>query len=51
MKAPDTDSNNVGTVNLQCSIDNDAPQPFNQSAHSDLIRYLRLSKGSDEILS
>lgn len=51
MKTPDTDSNNVSTVDLKCSIDNDAPQPFNQSAHSDLIRYLGLSKKSAEILS
>lgn len=51
LKTPVFDSNNAGTVDFQCSIDNDAPQPLNQSAHSDLIRDLRLSKGSAEILS
>lgn len=46
----DSDSYNTADDDFQFNIDNDAPQLFNKSVRSDLIRDLELSKGFAEVL-
>lgn len=39
-ESPGSDSNNTDADDFQCTIENAAPQLFNQSTHFDLIRDL-----------
>lgn len=44
--SPSSDSENTAHDDFQCNKVDDESQPFNPFEHTDLIRYLGLSKGS-----